>query len=317
MKWTVPSLLMGIAVFSAACGPGARNDDDQFGNGDGGNNGSNGSNGSNGGDGCSAASKLIYVVQTGTSQTQFKLAQFDPTTKTFNDLGTLSCPGSNGYAPFSMAVDRNAQAYVLYADTTSQTNSKIYKVDTTQSGLPCTATSFSASADSDEMVLFGMGYSTDTAGGDTDQLYIAGGTAVATGNTKENLKTLDTNAFTYSGTGKVTGSPELTGNANAELWGFFPDSASPRIEQIDKMSGSGSPVTLDASLKGDPAAWAFGFYGGNYWVFLEKTDAFGDREGQSTVYEVTPTGSLVSKTVATGREIVGAGVSTCAPVVIE
>ena len=40
-------------------------------------------------------------------------------------------------------------------------------------------------------------------------------------------------------------------------------------------------------------------------------------DSNTSVYEVSPTGTLMTTTPAPGRKIVGAGVSTCAPVVIE
>ena len=303
MKRTVLPLLLGTIVL-VACGPNNRGGDD-FGNDGGGSNGS-GSNGS-GNDGCSAASKLVYVVDSNK-----KLSQFDPTTKAFTDLGTLNC--SAGAMPFSMGVDRNATAYVLYTDT------KIYKVDTQTAGLPCTATSFTAPSDLTE---FGMGFSTTTAGGDVDQLFVAGGTSVAIGSSSK-LRSLDVTSMTTAGSGTVDGSPELTGNSNAELWGFFPDTSNPKIEKINKMTGvaeSTFPLTDAASFQGQPLDWAFAFYGGDYWIFLEKdpaSDPLGlAPETFTTVYQVSDTGVLKGHTPAPGRSIVGAGVSTCAPVVIQ
>jgi len=165
-------------------------------------------------------------------------------------------------------------------------------------------------------MLFGMGFSTTTAGGDVDELYIAGGTAVST-TSPATLAQLDVGSFTATTKGTVTGSPELTGNANGELWGFFPDAANPKIEQINKTNGTAiSPAQLPSSMRGDPLDWAFAFYGGNYYVFLLKADGLGFPEANTTVYELTPTGALMSSTPAPGRSIVGAGVSTCAPVVI-
>jgi hypothetical protein len=310
MKRTVLPLLLGITVL-VACGPSTRGDDDDFG-GDGGHGGSGGSGGS-GDDGCSAASKLIYTVDQ-----HNELYQFDATTKAFTTLGTLNCPGtgsdpnnpfSSDFEPFSMGVDRNANAYVLYVDQVLGSPSKIFKVDTNTAGLPCTATTFTAPTNLQE---FGMGFSTTTMGGDQDQLFIAGGTAVAT-TSPADLNTLDVTSMAVSHLGTVTGSPELTGNANAELWGFFPDASNPRIEQINKATGASiTPAMLPATMKGMPMAWAFAFYGGDYFVFLMK-----DSESSTTVYEVSPAGMIVTTTPAPGKVIVGAGVSTCAPVVIE
>ncbi|HEY1551825.1 MAG TPA: hypothetical protein VGG28_28560 [Kofleriaceae bacterium] len=308
MRWTLFAVLAGF-VATVACSPGARqspggDDDDDNGGGDGGGMGSNGSD-------CSDAAKLIYVVDKNNH-----LAQFNPMTKAFTTLGTVSCPSSG--SPFSMAVDRNAQAYILFDDD------KIYKVDTTQTSLPCTKTSWSSQDGLDE---FGMGYSTDTMGGSTDTLFIAGG-ADLDGESDPDpamLATLDTSSMSAKVVGSINGRPELTGNANAELWGWFPDvdgSSTPLVEQIDKTTGMAVAANTyqESSLDDgeEPVAWAFGFYGGDYWVFLELQS---DSPEQSTVYQVAgPTsatpGMIVSKTPATGLEIVGAGVSTCAPTMI-
>jgi hypothetical protein len=305
-----------------ACGPGTRqnpggdDDDDGSGGGDGGNQQGSGSN-----DGCSDAAKLIYVVDENN-----KLAQFNPATKTFTTLGTINCPaGTDSMGdpaqPFSMAVDRTAQAYVLFNDD------KIYKVDTTQTSLPCTATTWKSST-SPVLQEFGMGYSTDTAGGTTDTLFIAGGKDLDLSEnppSTSTLATLDTSAFAAAQVGTVKGWPELTGNSNAELWGFFPDvtgNATPTVAQIDKTSGTFTTTYSEPSLDGTPAAWAFGFYGGDYWVFLSLSNGISNPP-PSTVYQIAgpasmsgTAGSVVSMTSAGSLIIVGAGVSTCAPTMI-
>jgi hypothetical protein len=307
--------LLAVLLAAAACGPGSRNTpggDDTTG--DGGNGGSNVGSGS---DGCADDAKLIFVVDD-----KNILAQFNPMTKAFTQLGTLKCPAGKAAAdptmpatPFSMAVDRTAQAYVLYNDD------KIYKVDTTQPTLPCTATAWTTQ---DNLHEFGMGYSTDMPGGMTDTLFFAGGADLngpPTGNAS--FATINTAGFTATPVGMITGRPELTGNADAELWGWFPDvtggTTTPRVAQIDKSSGAlvAANTYMEPTLDDGqvPKAWAFGFYGGDYWVFLQLAS-----QSQTTVYEVagphnmtsTP-GKIVSMTPAVGLTIVGAGVSTCAP----
>ncbi len=87
----------------------------------------------------------------------------------------------------------------------------------------------------------------------------------------------------------------------------------PRVSKIDKSAGTESnTIMLGADVAGDAAAWAFAVYGGDFWVFLGKSGAFGAQP--TVVYHVTTSGvkdSLDTKT----RHIVGAGVSTCAPIV--
>lgn len=286
MKWTVLPLLLG----TIACGPSSRGDD--FG-GNGVDAAGNGSNGNS--DGCTAAAKLIYVVDENNT-----LSQFDATTKTFHDLGKLSCPAMAGAMPFSMGIDRTATAWVLYD------SGELFHVDT--GSLACTHTSWNHQLG---LMQFGMGFSTDTAGGTTDTLFVAGGADVAT-LTSSTLAKLDTGSMTATSVGTVQGSPELTGNGNAELWGFFPDASSPRVEKINKATGAADKTFNEPSLSGTPQAWAFGFYGGDYWIFLMT-----EFDVATQVYQVDgTTGSIKSMTDTTSRIIVGAGVSTCAPVVI-
>jgi hypothetical protein len=285
------SAIIGVVLFAVACGPSSRG---QFMGGDDTSADSNNNNNSNS-DGCSDAAKLIYVVDENN-----KLSQFDPATKSFHDLGSLSCPAMSGATPFSMAVDRNAIAWVLFS------SGELFRVDTMS--LACTKTTWHSTA---SLAEFGMGFSTDAAGGTTDTLYIAGGTAPDSGSTQ--LATVSTSSFTSSPVGTIQGWPELTGNGNGELWGFFPDVAMPRVEKINKTTGAPAQTPFnESSLAGMPSAWAFGFWGGDYWIFLMK-----DLEFSTTVYQIDgTTGAVKGMTPTLTRTIVGAGVSTCAPTVI-
>ena len=84
---------------------------------------------------------------------------------------------------------------------------------------------------------------------------------------------------------------------------------------IDKMSaGESMQIPLSGSdFTKEAGAWAFAFYGGDFWVFLGPSGL--STAGPTVVYRVTtaggtqPVGSLPTNT----RHIVGAGVSTCAP----
>ena len=61
---------------------------------------------------------------------------------------------------------------------------------------------------------------------------------------------------------------------------------------------------------GAPLAWAFAFWGGRFWIFLKR-----DSDASTYVYAMdATTGALTTALSNTGRTIVGAGVSTCAPV---
>ncbi len=278
----VKSVVFPLVLAIAACGPN-RGDDDGT-TGDGGNVNGDGANAN-----CSEAAKLVYVVDANNT-----LSTFDPVTKVFSDKGQLNC--SPGASPFSMGIDRNAGAYVLYD------SGQLFKVDTMT--LACTPTSWSSP---NGLLEFGMGFSTDTPGGSTDTLFIAGGLGPT--DPTSALNKLDVTSMAPTSVGTVTDWPELTGTGDAELWGFFPSTTSPRIEKIDKTSGAALQTFPLGSIAGMPQAWAFAFFGGDFFVFLMR-----DTELSTTVHQVSgATGQIVGATPTNTRTIVGAGVSTCAP----
>lgn len=295
------TIVLGLAV--AACGPGGRGGGDDDGN-NGGPDAPNppgGDGGNTNGDGCSDEAKLIYTVDQ-----DRRVAQFDPQTKSFTTLGTLACPAAGGATPFSMGVDRDAFAWVLY------NNGELFKVET-KNNLACTKAAWVPNTSGNKV--FGMGFSTDAAGGSTDSLFIAGGAGPEVGNTST-LSRLDTGTFQPSSRGTLTGWPELTGTGNAELWGFFPQvgATGARIAKLDKTTGAALQTFPETSLNDSlqPQAWAFAFHGGSFWVFLKKSS-----DTQTQVHQFNAsTGAMVGVTQSGGRTIVGAGVSTCAPVIL-
>jgi hypothetical protein len=294
------TIVLGLAL--GACGPGGRGGDDGGDDGgttDAGNTG--GGDGGNNGDGCSDAAKLVYVVDQNK-----KLSQFNPMTKSFTDLGTLTCPAAGGATPFSMGIDRDALAWVLYS------NGELFRVET-KNNLACTKASWIPNTQGHQV--FGMGFSTDAAGGTTDSLFIAGGAGPGIGSTST-LARLDIGTFQPNNRGTLTGWPELTGTGNAELWGFFPQSGTTgaRIAKLDKTTGAALQTFPETSLNDplQPLAWAFAFHGGSFWVFLKKSS-----DSQTQVYQFNASdGAMVGVTPSGGRTIVGAGVSTCAPVIL-
>jgi hypothetical protein len=248
-------------------------------------NGSTGTDGS----GCSDQAKLVYVVDENNT-----FSSFDPSTSppTFHDIGTLNCPDNVG-TPFSMSVDRSAVAWVLYSD------GRIFKVDTTT--LACTDSGFSPNNGYSQ---FGMGFVADTNGGTTDSLFVAksGG-----------LGRLDTGTLKVTTVGTFSGQPELTGTGSAQLWGFFPDLTPVKIALIDKTNATLSNTLALSQLNGTPTAWAWAFWGGDFWIFLDRTS-----DNSTNVWQVNgQTGALSEPILDSGRTIVGAGVSSCAPITFQ
>jgi hypothetical protein len=290
------------------------------GGGGGSNGGGGGSNGGGGGsnDDCSGAAKLIYVVDENETLYSFTPNQTDITQSVFATIGKMACPNTTNFQAFSMAVDREANAWVELQNPgnglfTPPSPSEVFKVSTTNAS--CAATSFTAGQGGfDE---FGMGFAANASMSTAETLYVVGGAILdGTGSgTTTSLGSLDTSSLGITTlAGNITGSPELTGTGLGDLWGFFPDlstlggsSSTPYIGQIDKATGAISGQIMLPTLPSGASAWAFAFYGGDFFIFLSTT-------GNTVVYQVS-NGALKTATLKTDKKIVGAGVSTCAPVI--
>jgi hypothetical protein len=243
---------------------------------------------------CTEASQWIYTVDGSSSM----LSRFDPATLTFTDIAVLDCPGSDFSSPFSMAVDQNAVAWVVYSD------GNLFKVDTGTG--QCAATSFQVDPYGPFAYGFGMGFVFDPST-NLDTLYIAGGDGAS--DSYSELATVSFPSLVVTPIGMITaGNAELTGTGDGSLWGFVPAGMGPDpqgqavLVQIDPASGATLETYSYPTLR--KGSWAVKFWGGSFWIFLD-----------GAVYEVPrATPDAISTAIAhTGRNIVGAGVSTCAP----
>ena len=281
--------LASFALVLIACGPPPR-DPGGVGDDDGTTDGRDPGNGD-----CADGTELVYTID----QFADKLSQFDPATKTFHDLGPLNCPTQTGATPFSMSVARDGTAWVLY------NSGELFEVAI--ANLACTKTQWSSP---NGLKVFGMGFSTDEAGGSSETLYVGGGQSQAP---PFMLAAVNTASLTAMPIGMQPQLPEMTGTGNAELWGFFPDATTPRVVQFDKTTGAIVKSFNEPTLAASDPGYAFAHWGGDYWVFLIRNG-----EPSTNVYQVDGmTGAIESTTPTQNRTIVGAGVSTCAPVVIE
>jgi hypothetical protein len=237
---------------------------------------------------CVEASRWIYTVDEAGM-----FSRFDPATLTFTNIATLNCPASSG--PNSMAVDQNAVAWVAYQD------GNMYSVDTGTAA--CMASGFVPNQDG--IREFGMGFVFSPATGQ-DTLYIAGGSSTSI--MTSTLATVSFPALTVNPIGPVEGLPELSGLGDGTLWGFIPSfvaqSGNASLIKIDPATGKTLETHTYAQLNSAGTSWAMKFWGGSFWIFLG-----------SQVYKV-PRDMPDTVTLAianSGHNIVGAGVSTCAP----
>jgi hypothetical protein len=200
-----------------------------------------------------------------------------------------------------MAVDRNAVAWVNYVNA-FDTNGVIFKVSTVDASCEPTPTVQLVSG----WNRIGMGFSTNSDGSMGETLYVSGtsGTGLAKINTSNTLNTIA--GFSP---GTFTGeSAELTGTGDGRLYGYFTTSPV-QVGQIDKTT---SAVTNGKVITGlaTPSAWAFTFWGGSFYLYAAGS-------GNSNVTKYDPTAGTIDNAYMTnvGFRIVGAGVSTCAPLI--
>jgi hypothetical protein len=249
-------------------------------------------------DGCSEVLKQIFLV------TEAKaFLRFEPETLSLIPIGVLNCGAAWGETPYSMSVDRDANAWVLYSDGT------LWKVNTEDAS--CQATAFVPYQQGLE--LFGMGFSTDGPNTTDETLYIAGGDSfdLLYGDATLGRINLDSmSVVSISAFAAGSRLPELTGTRDAELWGFFPQTSPPRIARINKTNASQSmKIDLPSQFFANVQAWAFAHWGGDYYIFFKS-----DFDLSSSIWRVAGGSGLLTQELATtGHMITGAGVSTCAP----
>ncbi len=244
--------------------------------------------GSGGDNGCDDATKgNIYILG---QDKQF--ARFEPQTSTLTVMGTLACPGEDFASTFSMSVDRQGVAWVLFQD------GEVFNVDTKT--LACTASGFPPCQSN--FCNFGMGFVADAPGSDQETLYVSGvynsppGLGLAKIDTVTKVLTPISDYDVLAGKGA-----ELTGTGNAQLFGYFQDNPI-RLAEIDKTNAH---IITYSDLLEIPTgtSWAFAFWGGSFYIMSGTGIRKYDPAAQIT--------TLINGNV--GFNIVGAGVSTCAP----
>lgn len=262
-----------------------------------------GGGGSTGND-CSEAAKLIYVLSDAND-----LYSFEPQLKQFKKIGPLGC--NTTMQPNSMAVDRNATAWVNYvqSDGFEDTAGALFKVSTADAS--CEPTSISLGAG---WYRLGMGFSSDGPGGVDETLFIAGTSSPLSGTPSPGLGKIDFKAQAVVPIGPFSGAlkdgnAELTGTGDARLFGFF-TTTPVQVAEIDKASGAILNTSALSQVE-TPSAWAFSFWGGDFYLYTASGVSL---SSNVTRYQITNQITDPAYMTNIGFRIVGAGVSTCAPV---
>jgi hypothetical protein len=235
--------------------------------------------------GCAAAAEIPYVF----SQ-EGDIYSFDPPSKVFTKVATPGCSGSAN----SMAIDRNLVAWLNYIGN-------IYTYDLVKKN-GCKPSGITLPPGFQQV---GMGFSTDAVGGTAETLYLSSISG-------QGLGKVDMATKTVIPIGASTMGGELTGTGDARLFEYLTTNPV-TVAQLDKSNGN----TLSTSkLNGfsPPSDWAFTFWGGDFYLYaypVPINNALG-----SSVVRYTPTTNMVDLSYVKdvgGFHIVGAGVSTCAP----
>jgi len=258
---------------------------------------------------CGENADLVYLVDE-----QYRLLSFNPRDgkNELKLLGNISCPagpsfGGGTATPFSMSVDRDARAWVLY------NSGEIFWVNTKD--LSCKPSGFVTRQNGVET--FGMGFVTDGLGTEAETLFVTGGSFLDPG--KGRMAQIDKMSLMLTPVGTLPNTeygPELTGTGRAELWAYFPGISDCFIARMDKTTGMPAQKYPLAALPGTVRAWAFAHWGGRFYMFVTVFDpALGRNNSQVLMF--SPDDGTVTKILDNlPYIIVGAGVSTCAPVII-
>jgi hypothetical protein len=258
---------------------------------------------------CGENADLIYLVDQ-----QYRLLSFNPRDgkNEIKLIGNLSCPAGPSFdggtaTPFSMSVDREARAWVLY------NSGEIFWVSTKDAS--CKPSGFMPAQKGFET--FGMGFVSDAPGSESETLFITGGGHNNPG--KGNLGRIDPMSLQVTPLGALPMTeygPELTGTGKAELWAYFPGTKMTFAGQLDKTTAQPVVQWPMPPLSGSVTAWAFAHWGGRFYLFVTVLDLMTGMNN-SQVFLFTPDDGNVTTILSNlPYTIVGAGVSTCAPVII-
>jgi hypothetical protein len=245
---------------------------------------------------CAEAARTIYAIDKDNL-----LLSFSPGTLQFAEVGVIACPTSDVLAtPYSIAVDRGATAWVLFS------SGELFRVSTRNAR--CSATGFVPRQAGFNR--FAMAFAANGAPSADDTLFVASDDARG-GFTQSRMGAIDLTSLPaplLRPLAKIDGAPDLTGTADGRVIGFFPDPRDPRIAIVDPESGRLSEVVLLAQLAGPREASGVAFWGGDTWLFLKRnTDA------STEVHQLSRAGQVTTRVARSGRTVISAGVSTCAP----
>ncbi len=212
---------------------------------------------------CAPGTDVIHVLSD-----EGELWTYDPTTNAFALVGKIPC---GDFAPFSMAVDRQGQAWILLLDNIphATVDKGLFRVPIADASacepVPYTEGLFG---------VFGMSFVANGPPDACERLYVhsySGSGPFAEGPGLGSLGVLDEQTGVLDVVGSLNfDGGELAGTGDGRLFSFA--GVGPvKLVELDKTTGAEITVLpLDAVSKTNASAMAF--YGGDFYLFTESSN---------------------------------------------
>lgn len=253
---------------------------------------------------CEPNTDLIYLLD----HAGYRLWTYNPKDNSFKQIGDVNCPASADDAPFSLAVDRFANAWVQMSPS-----GKLFKVNTLKDNV-CTDSGYTPG--SAGPLQSGMAFSDRTDDKECEQLYLHSseggpddwveGSGVGKLGTidPENVKGALVSSIDYNG-------GEMTGTRDGRLFAFAGKHKGTLIEYSPKDGSIVKKTELGDLVP--TFAFAFAFWGGDFYFFTLATNQL-PLYSKVTKLDYDGDGSLTTVVDKVPFMVVGAGVSVCAPI---
>jgi len=238
-----------------------------------------------------------------------ELYKFYPEQNKFENLGAFQCGNASG--TFSMAVDRLGFAWVMFSNPLG----KIWKLDVTNVA-KCTDPGYNPGQMG--VNYFGMAFVSNSQFDQCDQIY--GNTFDGFGGFSEgpnigDFLTVDPMTLQIKKLGKTNfNGAEVTGTGDGRVFMF--GGANPaKLVEVEKATGKFLETTPLGTLE-LTNAFAFAFFGGDFYMFTESDNNPGVSKVTHFDYDDSDNNGkqdLTTVVASAPIRIVGAGVSTCAP----
>jgi len=257
---------------------------------------------------CAPKLDLIYVLSD-----DRELWTYDPGQNVFAMIGALGCPTRDG--TFSMGVGRDGKAWVQ--TSTAQGDADVGDLFILDVNNPANCTDPGYAPGANGWQHFGMGFVSNSVDDPCDRLYgqhwDGGNAGFTEGPSFGKLGLFDAVALQVNTIGATDyNGAELTGTGDGRLYAFG-GAPSAKLIQFDKANAQVLETVPFADFP-LTSAFAFAFWGGDFYFFTEG--GVPNSKVTKLDYDNSDGGGKALTTVNTNAPIVivGAGVSTCAPV---